>query len=215
MIRAVVFDMDGVLISSEELWDEVREGLARESGGRWGPDAHHDMMGMSTREWTAYMRDTVGLAMPAVQIEDEVVRRLIARYRAALPLIAGAAEAVVALADRFTLGLASSSSRALIDAVLEAAGLAEAFAVTVSSEEVARGKPSPDVYLRALEALGVAPAESVAVEDSGAGIRAAAAAGMGVVAIPNALYPPGDDALALAGIVLSSITELTPQALGS
>ena len=206
--------MDGVLISSEELWDEVRERLARESGGRWGPDTHRDMMGMSTPEWTAYMRDTVGLTMSAKEIEDEVVRQLVARYRAALPLIAGAVEAVVALADGFTLGLASSSSRALIDAVLEAAGLADAFTATVSSEEVARGKPSPDVYLRALEMLGIAPSEAVAVEDSGAGIRAAAAAGMRVVAIPNALYPPGDDALALAGIVLSSITELTPEALG-
>ena len=214
MIRAIVFDMDGVRISSEELWDEVRERLARESGGRWGPETHRDMMGMSTPEWTAYMRDTVGLTMSAKEIEDEVVRQLVARYRAALPLIAGAVEAVVALADGFTLGLASSSSRALIDAVLEAAGLADAFTATVSSEEVARGKPSPDVYLRALEMLGIAPSEAVAVEDSGAGIRAAAAAGMRVVAIPNALYPPGDDALALAEIVLSSITELTPEALG-
>ena len=208
MTRAVVFDMDGVLISSEEVWDVVREDLARERGGRWGPAAHHDMMGMSTPEWTGYMRDTVGLAMSTGEIEAEVVRHLIARYRRDLPLIPGAREAVRTLAGRVPLGLASSSTRALIDAVLDLAGLREAFTVTVSSEEVARGKPSPDVYLRALEGLGVAPADAAAVEDSGAGIRAASAAGMRVVAIPNALYPPAADALALADVVLASIAEL-------
>lgn len=215
MIRAVVFDLDGVLISSEEVWDEVREGLARESGRRWGPTAQHDMMGMSTPEWTAYMRDTVGLAMSPDEIEAEVVRRLVARYRAALPLIPGAREAVIALAACVPLGLASSSTRALIAVVLDLAGLTDAFTVTVSSEEVARGKPWPDVYLRALEQLGVDPSEAVAVEDSAAGIRAAAAAGVRVVAIPNALYPPAEDVLALAGTVLASIHELTPEALGA
>lgn len=211
MTLAVVFDMDGVLISSEELWDAVREDLARERGGRWGPQAHHDMMGMSTPEWTGYMRDTVGLGMGLREIEDEVVRRLVARYEADPPFIEGAREAVLGLAGRFPLGLASSSTRALIDAVLALGGLRDAFTVTVSSEEVARGKPSPDVYLRALEGLGVSPERSVAVEDSAAGIRSAAAAGMRVLAIPNALYPPPADALALAGDVLHSIRELTPE----
>ena len=209
MTLAVVFDMDGVLISSEEVWDAVREDLARERGGRWGPEAHHDMMGMSTPEWTGYMRDTVGLAMSAGEIEDEVVRRLIARYRAEPPYIEGARAAVLALAGSLPLGLASSSTRSLIDAVLDLGGLTGAFAVTVSSEEVARGKPSPDVYLRALGKLGVAPGRAVAVEDSAAGIRAASAAGMRVVAIPNPLYPPAADALDLADDVLTSIRELT------
>ena len=214
MIAAVVFDMDGVLISSEEVWDAVREDLAREEGGRWGPRAHHDMMGMSTPEWTGYMRDALGLAMSTDEIEAEVVRRLIARYRADPPFIDGAREAVRELAARVPLGLATSSTRDLIEAVLALGGLAGAFTVTVSSEEVSRGKPSPDVYLRALEQLGAAPSQAAAVEDSGAGIRAAAAAGMRVVAIPNARYPPGPDALALAGVVLASIRELTPEALG-
>jgi len=214
MTLAVVFDMDGVLISSEEVWDAVREDLARERGGRWGPDAHHDMMGMSTPEWTGYMREVVGLAISAGEIEDEVVRRLVARYRADPPFIDGAREAVLALVGRVPLGLASSSTRTLIDAVLALGGLADAFAVTVSSEEVARGKPSPDVYLRALDGLGVVPEHSVAVEDSAAGIRAASAAGMRVVAIPNALYPPAVDALALADDVLASIHELTAERIG-
>lgn len=215
MTRAVVFDMDGVLISSEEVWDEVREGLARERGGRWSDRAHRDMMGMSTPEWTGYMHRELGLAMSPAAIEAEVVRRLVARYRARPPFIPGAREAVRALAGRVPLGLASSSTRALIDAVLGLAGLEGAFAATVSSEEVARGKPSPDVYLRALDLLGVDPPDAVAVEDSGAGIRAAAAAGMRVVAIPNALYPPSPEALALADPVLGSIRELTLAVVGA
>lgn len=210
-IRAIVFDMDGVLIASEELWDEVREDLARERGGRWGPGAHRDMMGMSTPEWTVYMCETVGLAMSPRRVEEEVVSRLITRYEEDLPLISGADAAVRALAAEWPLGLASSSSRALIDAALGLAGLSERFAVTVSSEEVARGKPWPDVYLRALSGLGVGASEAVAIEDSGAGIRAAAAAGMRVVAIPNRLYPPAAEALALADVVLESIEQLTPE----
>jgi HAD superfamily hydrolase (TIGR01509 family) len=215
MIRAVVFDLDGVIISSEGIWDEVRAGLARESGGRWAPGAQREMEGLSTQEWTAYMHDVLGVAMPPERIGQEVERRLLDRYRGALPLIPGALEAVTALAGRLPLGLASSSTRSLIDGVLGLAGLAGAFAVTVSSEEVPRGKPWPDVYLRALDLLAVAPAEAVAVEDSGPGIRAAAAAGMRVIAIPDALSPPPVGDLALAGTVLASIHELTPEALGA
>lgn len=215
MIAAVVFDMDGVLISSEEVWDEVREGLARELGAPWPAEAQQAMMGMNTPEWTAYMRDAVGIPWTAQEIGREVERRLEARYRADLPLIPGAADAVGRLAARVPLGLASSSPRGLIDAVLDAAGLAARFAVTVSSEEVARGKPAPDVYLLALERLGVAPSAAAAVEDSAAGIRAAAAAGMRVVAVPNPHYPPAAAALALADIVLNTIAELVPEAIGA
>jgi HAD superfamily hydrolase (TIGR01509 family) len=215
VIAAVVFDMDGVIISSEEVWDEVREGLAREVGAAWPAEAQHAMMGMNTAEWTGYMRDAVGIPWSAQEIGREVERRLTDRYRDALPLIPGAVEAVRGLAAVLPLGLASSSTRGLIDAVLDAAGLAGCFTVTVSSEEVARGKPAPDVYLRALEELGVAPSAAAAIEDSAAGLRAAAAAGMRVVAIPNPHYPPADDALALADIVLGTIAELRPETLAA
>ncbi len=215
MIAAVVFDMDGVLISSEEVWDEVREGLAREVGAAWPAEAQHAMMGMNTAEWTTYMRDAVGIPWTAEEIGREVQRRLVGRYRDDLPLLPGAVRAVRGMAARLQLGLASSSPRGLIEAVLEDAGLAGCFAVTVSSEEVPRGKPAPDVYLRALERLGVAPAAAAAIEDSGAGLRAAAAAGMRVVAIPNTHYPPADDDLALADIVLGTIAELVPETLGA
>jgi len=208
--RAVVFDLDGVLIESEQIWDAVREGLARERGGRWDAGAHRAMMGMSTPEWVAYMRDRLGVEMAPGDLAAEVSRRIAGRLRRDPPVIPGAPGAVRALAARWPLGLASSSSRPVIEAALAAAGLAGAFRVTVSSEEVARGKPAPDVFLRAAELLGVPPAHAVAVEDSESGIRAGHAAGMPVVAIPNRAYPPDVGALALATEVLGGISELTP-----
>jgi HAD superfamily hydrolase (TIGR01509 family) len=209
----VVFDLDGVIVSTEEVWDRVREDLARERGGRWVPDAHTTMMGMSTPEWTAYMHDDLGVPMSPEEIAAEVERRLVARYEDHLPLLPGAADAVRALAAELPLGLASSSTPGLIAAVLRIAGLTDCFRAAVSSQEVPRGKPAPDVYLRALELLGVAPADAVAVEDSGAGIRSAAAAGMRVLAIPNPVYPPADADLALAAGVRARIAGLTPDGL--
>lgn len=209
-----MFDLDGVLIESEQIWDAVREGLARERGGRWGSGAHRAMMGMSTPEWVAYMRDELGVDMAPGDLAAEVSRRIADRLRRDPPVIPGAPDAVRALADRWPLGLASSSSRPVIEAALAAAGLAGVFRATVSSEEVARGKPAPDVFLRAAELLGVPPARAVAVEDSAAGIRAAHAAGMPVVAIPNRAYPPDAGALALAAEVLDGIGELTPAVVG-
>jgi HAD superfamily hydrolase (TIGR01509 family) len=209
VIDAVVFDLDGVLIDSEQLWDEVREQLARERGGRWHDRAQADMMGMSSPEWARYMHDVIGLRESPEEINAEVVRRLLDRYREELPLIPGAREAVERLAARWPLGLASSSNREVIDAVLETAGVAQFFRATVSSEEVARGKPAPDVYLEAARRLGVAPEACVAVEDSRNGIRSARAAGMRVIAIPNAHFPPPAEALEAADLVLRSLDELT------
>jgi HAD superfamily hydrolase (TIGR01509 family) len=207
-IQAVVFDLDGVLVDSEHVWDEVREQLARERGGGWHERAQADMMGMSSPEWSRYMHDVIGLAEPPEEISAEVVRRMEARYAESLPLVDGAVEAVRRVAGSFRLGLASSSNRPLIDVVLATSGLARLFETTVSSEEVARGKPAPDVFLEAARQLGVVPAACAAVEDSANGIRAARAAGMRVVAIPNRRYPPPPDALALADVVVDSIADL-------
>ena len=209
-VEAVVFDLDGVLVDSEHVWDEVREALARERGGRWHERAQADMMGMSSTEWSRYMHDAIGLAESPEEINAEVVRRMLDRYSSELPLVPGAVEAVERLGAGFRLAVASSSNRPLIDAVLSASGLDERFEVTVSSEEVARGKPAPDVYLEAARRLGVPPARCAAVEDSANGIRAAHAAGMRVLAIPNRRYPPPSDALALADVVLDSVEKLTP-----
>ncbi|MFL6007482.1 MAG: HAD family hydrolase [Gaiellaceae bacterium] len=208
-IAAVVFDLDGVVVDSEQLWDVVREDLARDRGGRWHDQAQADMMGMSSPEWSRYMHDVIGLSEPPDEINAEVVRRLLARYRESLPLIDGAVEAVGRLAARWPLGVASSSNREVIDAVLAAAGITDRFAATVSSEEVARGKPAPDVYVEAARRLGVDAESCAAVEDSRNGIRSAHAAGMRVIAIPNAHYPPSDDALAVADVVLASLDDLT------
>ena len=215
MIDAVVFDLDGLLLDTEQLWDEVREGLARERGGRWSERAQADMMGMSSPEWSRYMHDVVGLREPPDEIADEVVRRMAARYRERLPLLPGAREAVERLAARWPLGLASSSNRPLIDLALELGGLEQFIAATVSSEEVARGKPAPDVYLEAVRKLGVDPARAAAIEDSRNGIRSAHAAGLRVVAIPNAQFPPDGGSLSLADVVLPSLAALTPESVAA
>ena len=210
MIEAVVFDLDGVLLDSEQVWDEVREELVKERGGRWHEQAQTEMMGMSSVEWSRYMHDELGLPEPPEEISAEVVQRLDEVYRKRLPLIDDAREAVERLAARWPLGLASSSNREVIDLVLDLSGLARFFRVTVSSEEVPRGKPAPDVYLEAARGVGVPPERCAAVEDSNNGIRSAKAAGMRVIATPNQHYPPGEEALALADVTLGSLAELTP-----
>jgi HAD superfamily hydrolase (TIGR01509 family) len=213
VIEAVIFDLDGVLLDSEQVWDEAREQLARERDGRWHPGAQRDMMGMSSKEWSRYMHETIGLSEPPEEISREVVRRLASLYREHLPELPGAREAVERLATRWPLGLASSSNRELIDLVLELMGVAHLFRATVSSEEVARGKPAPDVYLEAARRLGVDPTHAAAIEDSENGIRAAKAAGMRVLAIPNEHFPPAEEALAQADVVLESLAELTAEAV--
>jgi HAD superfamily hydrolase (TIGR01509 family) len=210
MPDAVVFDLDGVLMDSEQRWNEAKAALVREVGGRWREDAPTAMMGMSSPEWTAYMRDELGVPLDLDAINRDVVRRMEDGYRRAVPLLPGAAESVRALGARWPLGLASSSNREIIDLALELAGFDGAFAVTVSSEEVERGKPAPDVYLKAARELGVDPARCVAIEDSSNGIRAAVAAGMAVIAVPNLHYPPAPDALALAAVTVPVVGDVTP-----
>ncbi len=211
MIEAVIFDLDGVLLDSEQVWDEAREQLAKERGGRWHGNAQRDMMGMSSLEWSRYMHDVIGLPEPPEEISREVVERMAKLYREHLPVIPGAREAVERLAARWPLGLASSSNRELIDLALELLGVQQLFKATVSSEEVARGKPAPDVYLEAARRLGVDPTHAAAIEDSENGIRAAKAAEMRVIAIPNQHFPPVEDALAQADVRLRSLEELTPE----
>jgi len=213
VIDAVVFDLDGLLLETEEIWDEVREALARERGGRWSESAQRDMMGMSSPEWSRYMHDVVGLRELPEEINDLVVERMAERYRSHLPLLPGAVQAVERIAARWALAVASSSNRQLIDLVLELSGLAKHFRATVSSEEVARGKPAPDVYVEAARRLGVEPTRAAAIEDSDAGIRSAAGAGMRVVAIPNRSFRPGEEALARADVVVDSLADLTPEAV--
>jgi HAD superfamily hydrolase (TIGR01509 family) len=213
VISVAVFDLDGILVDSEQVWDDARRELAAERGIAWPEGATHAMIGMSSPEWSRYMHEEVGLPEPPEEVNREVVAWMERLYRAELPVIGGAVDAVRRVGAELRLGLASSSNRPIIDLVLELTGLGDAFETTVSSEEVARGKPAPDVYLEALRRLGATGAEAAAIEDSHSGIRSAHAAGMRVVAIPNPHFPPDPEALALADVVLASIGELSTDAV--
>ena len=212
---AVVFDLDGVLIESEQVWDAAREQLVRERGGTWHDRATKDMMGMSSKEWSRYMHDRLGVPMDPDEINDEVVRRVASAYQHDLPLLPHAVKTVSELARRWPLGVASSSNRPIIDLVLDRSGLAECFAAIVSSEAVERGKPAPDVYLAAAQRLGVAHVDCVAVEDSTNGIKAAVAAGMRTIAVPNRQFRPDDAVLVSAAVVVPSLAEVTPDLVAS
>ena len=209
MIEAVVFDLDGVIVDSEQVWDEVRVDYVHEAGLPFPERATRDMMGMSSPEWSRYLAEQVGVPGSPEKINAAVVERMLARYADGPPFIAGALEAVRRIAARWPLGIASSSNRELIEVVLREGGLEDVVRVSVSSEEVGRGKPAPDVYLEATTRLGVEATRSAAVEDSHNGIRSAKSAGLGVVAIPNLHFPPDAESLALADVVLPSIDELT------
>ena len=215
MIEAVVFDLDGVLIDSEPVWEQVRRGLVAERGGHWAPDAQRRLMGMSTPEWARYLSEDLGVGLPPDQVAALVVDRMAASYRDHIPLLPGAVEAVRRLAARWPLGLASSAPAALIETVLEASGLRSCFQVAMSTEQVARGKPAPDIYLAVAARLGVAPADCAAVEDSSNGLRSAAAAGLHVIAIPRPQYPPDPDALAATSLILPTLAALTPAAVAA
>jgi HAD superfamily hydrolase (TIGR01509 family) len=208
-VAAVVFDLDGVLIDSEPLWEEVRRVYVAEHGGRWRPDAQQRLMGMSTQEWATYLSRDLGVGLPPEVVAAEVLQRMAERYAQGPPLREGAVAAVERLAARWPLGLASSSSRQLIELVLEVSGLARRFSAVVSTEEVAHGKPAPDVYLEVAARLGAVPEACVAVEDSSNGVRSAAAAGMRVIAIPSPRYPLDEDAAAMASVILSGLDGLT------
>ena len=215
-VDAVIFDLDGVLVQSEEVWDAARRALASEAGIEWPAGATEAMMGMSSPEWAGYVRDEIGVQKPPETISAEVVRQVEARYRSDPPWIDGALDAVARMAARWPLGLATSSNREIIDLVLELGALGDVFAVTVSSEEVGgRGKPAPDVYLEAARRLAVEPSRCAAVEDSTNGLLSADAAGMLVVAIPNEAHPPAPAGLDVAEIVLDSIADLRPESISA
>ncbi|MBO4207620.1 HAD family hydrolase [Micromonospora echinofusca] len=209
MTDAVVFDLDGVIVDSEPVWEEVRRAYVADRGGRWLPDTQRRLMGMSTGEWSTYLSTELGVDRSPEQVATEVVDEMARRYARGVPVIDDSVAVVRRLAGRWPLGLASSSPTRLIAAALAATGLTDVFRFTLSTEETARGKPAPDVYLAVAGRLGVDPARCVAVEDSSNGVRSAAAAGMRVVAVPHGGYPLDPDAERLATRVLSAVGELT------
>ena len=210
MIEAVVFDLDGVIVDSEPVWEQVRRQVVAEHGGLWADDAQQRIMGMSTGEWARYLSEDLGVRLAPEAVAALVIERMAARYTERLPLMPGAVEAVRRMAARWPLGLASSSPPSLIAVVLDAAGLRECFVTALSTEEVSRGKPAPDIYLAVCDRLDRRPQRCAAVEDSTNGLRSAAAAGLHVIAIPHPRYPPDPAVLATAGLVLTGLDELTP-----
>ena len=208
-----MFDLDGVIVDSEPVWEQVRRQVVAEHGGRWAPDAQQRIMGMSTGEWARYLSRDLGVGLPPETVAATVIEGMRARYREGVPLMPGAAEAVRALAGHWPIGLASSSPPALIDAVLDGAGLRECFTVALSTEQVQRGKPAPDIYLAVTARLGRRPGRCAAVEDSTNGLLSAAAAGLQVIAVPHPRYPPEPAALQKAKVVLTSLEELTVQTI--
>jgi HAD superfamily hydrolase (TIGR01509 family) len=209
VIRAIVFDLDGVLVDSEPVWEQVRRRYVAEHGGFWQADTQSRLMGMSTPEWARYLSQELGVDRTPHQVAEDVVEQMTRQYAVAVPLIDAAVPVVRRLAARWPLGVASSSPARLIQAALDAADLAGTFRVALSTEQMRRGKPAPDVYLAAAAALGMEPADCAAVEDSSNGVRSAAAAGMRVVAVPAAAYPLDEDAAGRATVTLTAIGELT------
>jgi HAD superfamily hydrolase (TIGR01509 family) len=197
------------------VWERVRRAFVASRGGRWPADAQDRMMGMSTAEWSAYMSEDFGIHLTPSRVAELVIAAMAAEYQAHLPLLPGAVDAVRGLSARWRLAVASSAPKSLIEAVLDASGLRSEFAAAVSSEEVTRGKPAPDVYLEAAARLGVPPAACAAIEDSSNGLRSAAAAGLTVIAVPRPEYPPAADALNQARVVLPSLTDLTPATIAA
>jgi|SRR5450755_1734479 HAD superfamily hydrolase (TIGR01509 family) len=212
-VAAVVFDLDGVLVNSEPVWDAAKHEVTERAGGRWRESAGTEMLGMSGPEWAEFMRTELEIPLPADEIWQRVIDGVLRRLEDHVPLIPGARLAVEAVAARWPIAVASSADRPVIEKVLEAAGIASLFAVTVSSAEAGRGKPAPDVYQLAARRLGVSAQDTVAIEDAGNGMRSAVAAGMALIAIPNASTPVDPDSLALADLVLDSIAQLEPEVI--
>lgn len=212
MIAAVIFDMDGVLIDSEETWSSVRAAVVARHGGHWTEQDQRNVMGDNSRQWSAYIKRTWNVPLSEEEIVREVLATMIAAYqRDGLTVLPGAREAVAALGVRYPLAVASSSPRELIGVALRVASFDGAFTATVSSDDVSHGKPAPDVYLLAAERLGVPAGQCAAIEDSSNGLRSAVAAGMATIAVPNRAFPPADDALAGATLVLPSLENVSVQ----
>jgi HAD superfamily hydrolase (TIGR01509 family) len=204
--------MDGVIVDSEIWWDEIRTTFAATHGRVWTAEDQAAVMGANSPGWARIMRERLDLDMTDATIERAIVDAVAERYRRdGAPLIDGAIEAIRRIAADLPVAIASSSHAEVIDEAIAATGLGDVFTVVVSSDEVAHGKPAPDVYLEAARRLGIAPAACLVVEDSYNGVRAGKAAGMFVVLVPNHSVPPAPGTSDAADLVLARLTELGPE----
>lgn len=208
MPDAIIFDLDGTLADTETVWDGVRQGMAADAGIEWPEGATQAMMGMSTGEWSRFLAEEVGLPYPPEEVARLTIEQMAEHYREGITLLPGAIESVRRMAARYPLAIASSSPRVLIDTFIEVLGIDDVIEVSVSTEEVDRGKPAPDGFIKACALLGVDPRRTIAVEDSTNGIASALAAGMTVVAVPPHFHPPSAELLEKT-TVLQTLDELT------
>ena len=213
MIQAIIFDLDGLLVDSEPCWDTARRQLAAEVGRDWNLDDKRACMGVSTTEWATHMIKRLGLEMDAAQTAAVIVGKMREIYAREIPFLPGALAAVELAASCYPTALASGSERSLIATVIQDEALRGKFQAAVCTDDMPRGKPSPDVYLETARLLGVSPKYCVCLEDSGNGILAGLAAGMRVIAVPDAEFPPAPEVIERAHLVLDSLTEFTPDLL--
>jgi beta-phosphoglucomutase-like phosphatase (HAD superfamily) len=213
-IEAVLFDLDGVIVDSEPWWNAVRVEWATKLGLPWTEADNRACMGRNSRAWAAVMQERMHLDLSLPEIVKIVVDALVERYaREPVPRVPGAVEAVERIAETIPSAVASSAHPAVIAAALDSVGLAGCFRVVVSADDVAGGKPAPDVYLEAARRLGVRPDRCLAVEDSLNGVLAGRAAGMTVALVPNASVPPGEGAAEAASFVIARLIDLDPRHL--
>ena len=208
-IEAVVFDMDGVLVDSEVYWEQSRVEFARDRGKVWTGALQRLAMGRSTIGWATVMRENLGLSESTDDIIAEMKARVIAQYEECMPTRTGALESVRHMQKHFRVGLASGSPTEIIKAVMQITGLDQVFEVMIYGDRVPRGKPAPDIYLEALQALDVSPAASLGIEDSANGLRSLKAAGMYAVAAPSPGFPLTDDVLELADAHITTLEHFT------
>ncbi|MEM7531312.1 MAG: HAD family phosphatase [Chloroflexota bacterium] len=212
-IEGVIFDMDGLLVDSEPVWDRARAALAAQYGKSWTTADHHNVMGVSTAEWTEYMINHFGATMPPEEMQKLVIDQMVAMYNERIPFFPGAVELVQTVAANYPTGLASGSPRQLIDIVTGYEAFEGCFQVILSADEIGKGKPAPDVYLATAERMGIDPIKCACLEDSGFGILSGKAAGMMVIAVPDERFPPVDEYLAKADIVLGSLADFSLELL--
>jgi HAD superfamily hydrolase (TIGR01509 family) len=214
-IKAVIFDMDGVLVESETYWWKSRVEFAAEIGKAWTDADHRRAMGRSTIEWAELMKERLEIDMSLEAIIEDVKSRVMAHYEEHMPSRPYALEAVAGIAREFRVGLASGSPTVLINHVLRLTGLDQVFETVVYGDEIPNGKPAPDSYLHALKVMGVAPDEAAGIEDSSAGVRALVNAGMYTVGAPMPEFPLPADIVALCDRVIVSLDQFTPELVRS